>query len=93
MIWHNGRWPLSVAVLAGGDSHERTVSLASGHEVATALRAAQHRVELFDPAETNLAAVDWSTFDVCFLALHGGAGEDGRIQQMLEDLGVAYVGS
>lgn len=93
MIMNSGRWPLSVAVLAGGASHERIVSLASGHEVVAALRSAQHRVELIDPAEAELVKIDWRQFDVCFLALHGGAGEDGRIQARLEELSVPYVGS
>lgn len=85
--------PLSVAVLAGGASSEREVSLVSGARVAGALKTAGHRIEMIDPAETELDAVDWSRFDGCFLALHGGPGEDGRVQRWLEDHAVAYTGS
>ncbi len=84
---------LSVVVLAGGDSPEREVSLRSGGAVAQALVAAGHEVTAIDPAGRELGEVDWSRFDGCFLALHGGAGEDGRVQQQLELLGVAYTGS
>jgi len=82
-----------VAVLAGGDSAERTVSLASGRTAAAALRGAGYGVSCFDPAETDLAEIPWSCIDVCFLALHGGTGEDGRMQRRLEMLHVAYTGS
>jgi len=91
-----GRMPhdsLRVAVLAGGDSSEREVSLASGSQVAGALRTAGHQVDLLDPAAADLAGLDWSRFDGCFLALHGGAGEDGRIQQQLAAWRVPYTGS
>ncbi|HEX4130977.1 MAG TPA: D-alanine--D-alanine ligase [Pirellulales bacterium] len=92
-MWHNKRWPLSVAVLAGGDSSERAVSLASGREIAEALRTAYHRVERIDPMETPIERIPWQQFDVCFLALHGGSGEDGRVQRQLDQLGVPYTGS
>jgi D-alanine-D-alanine ligase len=92
-MWDNSRWPLSVVVLAGGSSYERAVSLASGQEVTRALRSAGHRVEQVDPSERDLASIEWNQFDVCFLALHGGEGEDGRVQQRLETLCVPYVGS
>jgi D-alanine-D-alanine ligase len=82
-----------VVVLAGGDSAEREVSMASGAQVAEALLAAGHQVRLVDPADTDLADVDFSRVDGCFLALHGGAGEDGRIQRRLQELGVPYTGS
>lgn len=85
--------PLRVAVLAGGASSERQVSLASGAEVAKALQAAGHGIEWVDPAATDLACLDWNRFDCCFLALHGGSGEDGRIQSQLGRLGVPYTGS
>jgi D-alanine-D-alanine ligase len=85
--------PLHIVVLAGGDSPERSVSLRSGAAVAAALLAAGHRVTQIDPAEIALDAVDWSDCDACFIALHGGAGEDGRVQHELERLGVSYTGS
>jgi len=84
---------LRIAVLAGGDSSERSVSLASGRCVADALANIGHRVEVIDPAARALADVGWSTIDICFIALHGGAGEDGRVQRQLDDLGVRYTGS
>ncbi|MEX2114483.1 MAG: D-alanine--D-alanine ligase [Pirellulales bacterium] len=84
---------LRVAVLAGGDSAEREISLRSGGAVAQALSAAGHETTAIDPAGRDLADIDWSPFDACFLALHGGAGEDGRVQQQLEQLGVPYTGS
>lgn len=84
---------LNLILLCGGDSSEREVSLRSGAQVARALRDAAHSVEVVDPAETDLASIDWRTFDACFLALHGGEGEDGRLQAWLDERGVAYTGS
>lgn len=85
--------PLRVAVLLGGDSAEREISLASGNAVAAALERAGHQVTKLDPQGHALTSFDWSEFDVAFIALHGGAGEDGRVQQELESLGVPYTGS
>jgi D-alanine-D-alanine ligase len=85
--------PLRVAVLMGGESAERMVSLASGQAVMAALAAAGHVVEPLDPASADLAMIDWYRFDVGFIALHGGAGEDGRVQSLLDSLGVCYTGS
>ena len=121
--------PLRVAVLMGGSSEERSVSLASGVQVSAALRSAGHEVVSIDSAvgllppdvEERLltspigsvevpypggglvrrlpdAAVIASSaalreVDVVFLALHGGAGEDGTIQTLLQVAGVPYVGS
>ncbi|MBI3838072.1 MAG: D-alanine--D-alanine ligase [Planctomycetia bacterium] len=84
---------LRIAVLSGGDSAEREVSVRSGEAVAAALTAAGHCVAALDPLQCDLAQVDWNKFDACFIALHGGAGEDGRVQQLLERLGVPYTGS
>lgn len=89
----HGPSPLRVALLAGGDSAEREISLASGRQVAAALEARGHAVDSFDPVETPLRDVYWGRYDVCFIALHGGAGEDGRVQAELEDLVVPYTGS
>ncbi len=80
-------------MLAGGESAEREVSLRSGAAVAAGLVSAGHRVRRIDPADCRLEHIDWSGVDVCFIALHGGAGEDGRVQQQLESLGVPYTGS
>jgi D-alanine-D-alanine ligase len=84
---------LGIVVLSGGDSAEREVSLRSGNAVAAALAAGGHQVTRIDPLQCDLERVDWSLFDVCFVALHGGAGEDGRVQQQLEQIGVPYTGS
>lgn len=84
---------LRIAILAGGESAEREVSLASGGAVAPALAAAGHQLEIFDPAIDDLDQIAWSEFDVCFIALHGGPGEDGRVQRRLETRGVCYTGS
>jgi D-alanine-D-alanine ligase len=84
---------LRVVVLAGGDSPERPVSLASGEQVAAALAQAGHRADICDPAAESLEAFPWTEYDACFLALHGGAGEDGHVQQRLATLGVPFTGS
>lgn len=84
---------LRVAVLSGGNSAERTVSLQSGLAVVQALRAAGHNVSQIDPARKELPRVDWSEFDCVFIALHGSFGEDGQVQTILEEAGVPYTGS
>jgi D-alanine-D-alanine ligase len=84
---------LRIVVLSGGDSAEREVSLRSGEAVAAALSVAGHQVAMLDPRQCDLVKVDWSPYNVCFIALHGGAGEDGRVQHLLEQLGVPYTGS
>ena len=84
---------LRVAVLAGGDSAEREVSLASGRQVVASLAHRGHHVEWFDPALRDLASIPWDHFDVGFVALHGGAGEDGHVQAQLESWGVPFTGS
>jgi D-alanine-D-alanine ligase len=84
---------LRVAVLAGGDSSEREVSLASGRQVMASLAQRGHDVEWFDPALRDLASIPWDRFDVGFIALHGGSGEDGRVQAQLESWGVPFTGS
>lgn len=119
---------MRVAVLMGGTSDERDVSLASGAQVARALREIGHEVVAVDtargllspddeqrllgggvssapPAVGDLAALDEShtvalardpslgEVDVFFLALHGGTGEDGTIQSLLDAAGVVYTGS
>jgi D-alanine-D-alanine ligase len=82
-----------IALLAGGDSPERDVSIASGREVTLALTNTGYDPTIIDPAACDLACIDWSSFDICFLALHGGAGEDGRIQTRLEQWDIPYTGS
>lgn len=85
--------PWKVAVLAGGDSAEREISLASGACVTQALRDRGHRVIELDPKWVDLNRENWSEIDVAFLALHGKYGEDGHVQRILEHLGVPYTGS
>lgn len=82
-----------VAVLAGGDSDEREISLQSGAAVQQALSERGHFALHLDPFVVDLAGVDWRQFDVAFLALHGQFGEDGQVQQILEDAGIPYTGS
>lgn len=119
---------MRVAVLMGGTSEERGVSLASGCQVAAALRSAGHHVDGIDSAqgllspalearilESGIGRADMDApppsgtgladahivasepalrqADVVFLALHGGAGEDGTVQTLLETAGVPYAGS
>ncbi len=119
-----------VLLLAGGDSPERDVSLASSRGIAKALREAGHRVLIADPAQPRVtpteyddaifdgAAIgveppklggdidamraafvrmlasreDWD-FDIVFNGLHGGAGENGTLQAVLDYLGIPYTGS
>ena len=85
--------PLRVAVLAGGDSDERNISLKSGAAVAAALSECGHQVLHLDPAIVELSGIDWSQFDVAFVALHGRFGEDGQVQQILEQANICYTGS
>lgn len=82
-----------VIVLLGGDSAEREVSIRSGNAVTEALQSAGYRVEPLDPACVPLDQFAWRPDDVCFLALHGAAGEDGRVQRWLQDHGICYTGS
>lgn len=85
--------PWKVAVLFGGDSAEREISLNSGTCVSQALREQGHKVIEIDPKFIDLSRYDWSEIDVAFLALHGKYGEDGHVQSILELLGVPYTGS
>lgn len=80
-----------VAVLAGGASAERPVSLKSGAAVHQALRNLGVLAELVDPSETAVDAL--KGFDMAFIALHGRGGEDGVIQGVLEHLSIPYTGS
>ncbi len=114
---------MNVAVLLGGDSAERKVSLASGKGIITALRKRDHEAVAIDPAlpvdaqnEPGRAEIgeeppvdipslspervfDWLKIsavreaDCVFVALHGGAGEDGTVQAMLEVAGIPYTGT
>lgn len=82
-----------VAVLFGGLSAEREVSLMSGRGVLAALRSQGVDAHPFDPAEQPLQALRDQGFDRVFIALHGRYGEDGSLQGALELLGIPYTGS
>jgi D-alanine-D-alanine ligase len=89
-----------ILVLMGGVSTERDVSLSTGRAVAEALKTAGHTITEYDLAPASgrdvqdlVSSPELGAADVVFLALHGGEGEDGRIQALLDLLGVAYTGS
>lgn len=83
----------TVAVLAGGLSHERDVSLRSGRRVSSALRDVGLYVDEWDIDATLVGRLTASPPDAVVVALHGGAGENGAVQSVLEMLGVPYVGA
>ncbi len=89
----NGRRFGKVAVLLGGRSAEREVSLQSGQAVLAALRRNGVDAHPFDPAETPLSALLDENFDRAHIALHGRFGEDGTVQGALELMGIPYTGS
>jgi len=80
----------TIAVLLGGPSAEREVSLRSGATVAAALRTLGHTVFEVDPLPNALFLP--RGIEVVFLALHGTYGEDGTVQRALEELGIPYTG-
>jgi D-alanine-D-alanine ligase len=82
-----------VAVLMGGRSAERTVSLMSGQGVLDALHSQSVEAHAFDPSERDLSQLKTEGFSRCFIALHGRFGEDGTVQGSLELLGIPYTGS
>lgn len=83
---------MRVALLAGGKSGEREVSLKSGAGCAEALKEAGFDVTMFDPAEKeDLKALIDGDFDVAFLTTHGRGGEDGTLQGFLETIGLKYT--
>ncbi|MDB5730275.1 MAG: ddl [Variovorax sp.] len=82
-----------VAVLLGGRSAEREISILSGGGVLGALRARGVDAHAFDPAERDLVELRREGFARCFVALHGRHGEDGTVQGALELLGIPYTGS
>jgi D-alanine-D-alanine ligase len=82
-----------VAVLMGGPSAEREISLISGKAVLAALKEKRVDAHPFDPAERNLFDLRREGFERVFIALHGRFGEDGTVQGALEVLGIPYTGS
>lgn len=84
---------LNIAVLCGGSSPEREVSLQSGKNAFEALKKIGLKAKMFDlDREFYLAALN-NEIDVVFIALHGSPGEDGTVQGFLEALGIEYAGS
>ena len=82
-----------VAVLMGGSSAERPVSLMSGSGVLAALQSQGVDAQAFDPSERDLSELKREGFQRCFIALHGRHGEDGTVQGALELMGIPYTGS
>lgn len=82
-----------VAVLMGGSSAEREISLISGRAVLDALRGAGVDAHAFDPAESPVWQLAQQGFQRVFIALHGRFGEDGTVQGALQALGIPYTGS
>jgi D-alanine-D-alanine ligase len=85
---------LRVAVIAGGRTPERDVSLRGGHRVMTSLQTLGHESRVIDPADVKLVeAVREFAPDLCWLGLHGKDGEDGTVQRLLELIGAPYTGT
>jgi D-alanine-D-alanine ligase len=85
---------MRVAVLAGGRTPERDVSLRGGHRVASSLSGLGHEAWIVDPDDTPLAErLQEQRPDVCWLAMHGKEGEDGTVQRLLDLLGIRYTGT
>lgn len=82
-----------VAVLLGGDSSERDISLLSGNAVLAALQRRAVDAQAFDPRDRPVQTLVSERFDRAWIALHGPGGEDGVMQGALEWLGVPYTGS
>ncbi|HHV72716.1 MAG TPA: D-alanine--D-alanine ligase [Clostridia bacterium] len=82
-----------IAVLLGGKSAEREVSLKTGEAIFKALINNGYRAEKIDTAENFIQQLEKGNYDLAFLALHGRYGEDGTIQGLLETIGMPYTGS
>lgn len=85
---------MRVAVIAGGHTPERDVSLRSGHRVMTSLSELGHEAWVVDPADAPLVEALRSRLPaLCWLALHGKEGEDGTVQRLLDLLEIPYTGT
>jgi D-alanine-D-alanine ligase len=85
---------MRVAVIAGGRTPERDVSLRSGRRVSHALGEGDHEAWLVDPGDVPLAeALQERAPDICYLTLHGKEGEDGTVQRLLDLLQIPYTGT
>ena len=80
-----------VAVLMGGDSNERAISLLSGEAVFDALKRLEINAEAFDPSDRDINEIQ--SYNRVFIALHGRGGEDGSMQTFLKSKNIAYTGS
>ena len=90
--YHTSR--LRVALLSGGISSERDISIRSGNQVYDALDKAKYDVARYDPAtDVGKLVADASRIDVAFIVLHGPYGEDGTVQGLLDLLHIPYQGS
>ena len=78
-----------IAVLCGGNSQERSVSIRSGNNVYKALKSLGYKTKLIDPSHETLSK---KTIDVAFIALHGPGYEDGSLQKILEQEKIPYTG-
>jgi D-alanine-D-alanine ligase len=84
---------LNIALLLGGTSSEREISIKTGMAVMGALKRIGHSVSPFDVGLESLEKLEQGTWDFAFIALHGGEGENGVIQKKLEAMGIPYSGS
>jgi D-alanine-D-alanine ligase len=85
---------MRIAVLAGGRTPERDVSLRSGHRVMTSLSELGHDAHLLDPGEIQLTeTIQTLGPDLAYLTLHGKEGEDGTVQRLLDLLEIPYTGT
>jgi D-alanine-D-alanine ligase len=84
---------MKCGVLLGGNSYEREISLKSGCAVSRALREKGHNVLELDYRLDEIKEIKPEDFDIIFIALHGGDGENGKIQAIFEEKGIVYTGS
>ena len=87
---------MNILLLAGGESGEREVSLSSAKAIVAGLRRLQHTVAVIDDFDNSTLldeAREYDSYDVAFLALHGGSGEDGTVQAGLDKKRIRYTGS
>ena len=84
---------LKVAVLTGGIGQERDISIQSGNCVAQGLKEAGFNIVFTDIRPDNIEILDDDSIDVFFVAMHGEFGEDGQLQEILEDKSLLYTGS
>lgn len=82
---------MKIAVICGGQTSEREVSLQSGRSVFSALSSEGFKAEIIDVETDRLKPETFRSFDIGFLTLHGGKGEDGTIQGFFDSIGFAYV--